>query len=214
MSADLAILVPVLARPQNVAPLMESIRATTPDAWTVFVCDPDDLYEQRAVLEAGAEFFVIAGSWARKINEALKGTQEPLVFTGADDLVFHPGWLEAATAKLAQGFEVIGLNDLIPRPNRPDHATHFLLTREAAELPTIDGEPGPMALAYSHERIDDELIATAKHRGIYAYAEDAIVEHLHPDVSKGEWDATYQRGRARRRDDARIFRRRSALWAR
>ena len=34
-------------------------------------------------------------------------TDEPLIFQGADDLRFYPGWLEAAKAKLAPGIGVV-----------------------------------------------------------------------------------------------------------
>jgi len=213
VSADLAILVPVLARPGNVAPLMESIRATTPDARTIFICDPDDLYEQRAVLDARAEFFVIAGSYARKVNGAIAGTQEPLILTAADDVRPHPGWLEAAKAKLDQGFEVVGINDLLDRRARPEHATHFLVTRGYAQQGQIDGEPGLLHEGYSHERIDDELIATATKRGVYCYAPDAVVEHRHWLNGGAPMDATYERGMARRARDRRLFLRRQRLWA-
>lgn len=213
MSADLAILVPVLDRPGNVAPLMESIRATTPDARTIFVCDPDDLDEQRAVVEAEAEFFLIAGSYACKINGAIKGTQEPLIFTGADDLTFHPGWFEAAEAKLTNGVGVVGTQDCCnPRTIRGEHATHFLVARAYSERGQIDGQPGLLSETYAHCAVDDELIATATARGAYAFADDAVVEHHHPMNGTAPDDATYRKGLASLRADQRLFRQRSALW--
>jgi hypothetical protein len=102
------------------------------------------------------------------------------------------------------------VNDLIRR--RRDHTTHFLVTREYAKLPTIDGQPGPMHEGYSHWHVDDEFIATAKHRGVYAYARDSHVEHLHPMNDKAPDDDTYRRGRAMARKDRKRFRVREALW--
>jgi hypothetical protein len=218
---SLVILVPVLARPHRVKPLLDSIGATTSDARVLFVTDPDDFVEQRTIRDEAPTFIraglgvtelSCAGNYAQKINAALVHTREPLIFLGADDLEFQPGWLDAAKPKLTNGVQVVGVNDLIPRPHRPQHATHFLITREYAEQTTIDGGEGPLHTGYSHWAIDDELIATAKHRGVYAYAEDSHVEHLHPFADKAADDSTYCKGRANMRADLRLFARRESLW--
>ena len=47
MSAELVILVPVLRRPHNVRPLLESVRATTPGARVLFIADPGDTRSTR-----------------------------------------------------------------------------------------------------------------------------------------------------------------------
>jgi glycosyltransferase involved in cell wall biosynthesis len=207
--SDLAILVPVLARPQNVRPLLKSIRVATPDATVLFICDPDDTDEIVEVNEAGGEVLLVAGNYAAKINRGVEATSEPLLFLGADDLRFRPGWLEAAKAHIGRA-EVVGINDLIPRER--DHTTHFLVTRDYAERQgTIDG-PGLLSEAYEHNFVDDELIATATHRGVYAYAEDAHVEHLHPMVRSAPLDETYKRGMGAIRRDRRRFVERESLW--
>lgn len=151
------------------------------------------------------------GSYAEKINRGVEVTGEMTIFTGADDLDFQPGWFEAAKAAMVDGVEVVGVNDLIDR--KRDHATHFLMTRAYAERPTIDGEAGPLCAGYWHWYCDDELIATARKRGVYAYAADSNVKHLHPMAGNAKYDATYQKGRERMRQDRRLFQRRSKLWA-
>jgi hypothetical protein len=214
--ADVAILVPVLARPQNVRPLLDSLRRSTPaGAWrAVFIADPDDLEEQREIRNHDAQLLVHAGSYAEKVNAAVRVTREPLVFTAADDISFHAGWLEAATRKLTEGIGVVGTNDLgNKRVIRGDHATHSLVTRAYCDLGTIDGQPGLLHEGYRHCFVDDELVATAKKRKAWAFAKDSIVEHHHPDWGKGEDDDTYQRGRLHFRRDRRTFHRRSRLWA-
>lgn len=205
-------LVPVLRRPQNVKPLLESIRSTTPQAHVVFIADPDDVEEQRAILKTDARMILLGGSYARKVNAAVKATTEDLLFIGADDLTFLPGWFEAARARLSDETQVVGVNDLIERrPERKDHATHFLMTREYAEQPCIDGGPGPLCERYDHSWVDNELIATATKRGVYAYAKDSHVRHEHP-MAGGEDDDVYRKGRARFRQDHTLFLRRSRLW--
>jgi hypothetical protein len=42
--------------------------------------------------------------------------------------------------------------------------------------------------------VDDEIVTVAKQRGVFAFAKDAVVEHLHPVVEKAEVDATYRLG--------------------
>jgi hypothetical protein len=215
--SEVAILVPVLRRPHRVEPLLASIFEATADPHVLFVCDPNDRIEINTILDhnkvrpdRSVDHGLFAGNYAEKIAAGVHNTDEPLVFTAADDLHFHPGWLEAAKAKLLDGVEVVGVNDLIARGR--EHATHFLMTRDYAERPTADGGPGPFHQGYFHWCVDDELIATAKARDAYAYAPDAHVEHLHPMAGKAEDDEVYEQGRARGRLDRRLFRRREPLW--
>lgn len=218
MTPDLVILVPALQRPGHVEPLLESVIETTPVPFrVVFICDPTDFAEQRAAHAAGVDTMLYApppgaGAYPSKINAGIRASSEPLVFLGADDLRFRPGWWEAARRELLAGADVVGVNDLIERPHRPGHATHFLMTRAYAELDTIDGSRGPMHEGYEHWFVDDELIAVATSRDRYAYAPDAIVEHLHPMVGKAPDDPTYVRGRRNSRRDRRRFRVRQSLW--
>lgn len=218
MTGGLVILVPVLDRPQNVRPLLDSIAAATPDPYRVlFIVDPDDVAEREAVRRARSEHVhstLLAGGYARKINAGIRATHEPLIFLGADDLDFKPGWLGAALAKLEPGIGVVGTNDLgNERVKRGEHATHSLVTREYAELGTID-EPGKLLHeGYHHWKVDDELVATAKHRGAWAFAKDSRVEHLHPYWKKAPMDDTYRKGEEQHRLDARRFRKRVRLWS-
>lgn len=210
---SLAILVPVLNRPGNVAPLLASIAATTPEPYRVlFIADPDDRAQREAINAAGAHTLVQRGGYATKINTAVAATNELFVFLAADDLRFQPGWLEAAKAYMSGATMVVGVNDLIERPERRGHATHFLITRAYATLPTIDGRRGPLHEGYTHNFVDDELIATARHRNTYAYAQDAHVQHLHPMNDTAPDDPTYRQGRRHYHRDRRLFARRARLW--
>jgi hypothetical protein len=226
--ADLAVLAPVLGRPWRVRSFLESLAPTVPQGTrVVFICDSSDHPQERAIhtlLDDGQfgplEVLSVKhdGTYAAKIRVGLQVTQEALVFTAADDLEFEDGWLEAAMAYLADGLvHVVGVNDMIDRANEPRfrarvHASHFLMTRAYATQPTVDGQPGPFSLAYHHQFVDDELIATAKARNVYAYAEDAHVPHLHVLTGTAADDETYRLGRARLREDRRIFHSRERLW--
>jgi len=208
--AELVVLVPVLGRPKNVAPLLEAFARTTPSHRLLFIADRHDRAEVSAIRRVGAEYLIRTGGYASKIHAGVVETDEPLVLTAADDLVPHAGWYEAARSQMGGGIEVVGLNDLIDRSR--EHATHFLMTRHYAELPAIDGRRGPFSHAYGHWRVDDEFIATAKTRGAYRYCPEAVLEHRHPMNKTAPDDDTYRKGRASARQDNRIFRRRERLW--
>lgn len=208
---ELVVLVPVLRRPHRVRPLLESARGTTPEARVCFIPDPDDAEEKVAIEEHGGEILLeMNGGWAAKLNRGIQATDEPLIFLGADDLDFRPGWYEAASRLITDKVGLVGVNDLIRR--RREHTTHFLMARWYAQLPTMDGRPGPLTEAYHHSFTDDELIGTAKKRGAYAYAEDALVEHLHPFGGTGVDDEIYRLGRQQFRQDRALFHRRQHLW--
>lgn len=220
VAPDVAILVPVLRRPHRVAPLLDSIQESTPAgrARVLFLGSPGDAAEHLAVEEARAELMICdplaPGDYARKINLAIRRTAEPLLFLGADDLRFHPGWLEAAEALLSETVGVVGTNDLCnPRVMRGEHATHFLVARWYADLGTVDEEGKLLHEGYAHEYVDNELIATARSRGAYAHAADSRVEHLHPIARRAPVDALYAAAPARLRQGRALFKEREALWA-
>jgi len=213
VTTGLVILIPVLGRPNRVLPVLESIRAATPDARVLFIASPRDHAEHAAIREVGAEMLKVDGNYAVKINEGIRATLEPFILTGADDLHFHPGWLEAAAALMSDTVGVVGTNDLCSRRVLAGtHSTHSLVARWYCDLGTID-EPGKLLHeGYPHEFVDDELIATAKHRGAYAHAHDSLVEHLHPDAGKAPMDDLYAARRPRMRLGRRIYRQREHLW--
>jgi glycosyltransferase involved in cell wall biosynthesis len=197
---DLAILLPVLRRPHRVEPVLESIAAATPDAHVVFLCDHDDFEMQGAVCDAGAEMHAFEkANYARKINEGVRLTDEPMLFFGADDLAFHPGWFERARRWIDKGFGVVSTNDLgNDRVARGELAVHPLVARWYAESETIDGSPGPLHEGYVHEFIDREFSEVARARKAFVYEPQAVVEHLHPF-----WGKSWAWGKE---ETARLFR--------
>lgn len=217
MGRELAILVPVLKRPHRARPLAESIRAATPDADIIWVPEPlvDDSEEHAAIVKADAPAIRLAtrGNYAQKINAAVEYTDHPYVFLGADDLHFHPGWFEAAKARISDTVGVVGTNDLCNRRViAGQHSTHSLVARWYCELGTID-EPGKLLHeGYEHEFVDDEFVETAKKRGAFVSETTAVVEHLHPMAGKAPMDELYSQQRRRMRSGRRVFHGRRPLW--
>lgn len=214
---DTVILVPVLTRVHRVVPLLASIRNTC-SARVLFLSTQEDTDMRRAIDQAGAEQLVVpwqpVGDYARKINAGFRYTDEPLIFTGADDLEFRPGWLDAARAKLTDGIGVVGTNDLgSPRVMAGEHATHFLITRAyVTGFGTIDQPGQVMHEGYVHEYVDDEVVGTARCRNAWAPANESHVEHLHPDWGKAETDPLYQQQRQRMRLSRPLYQRRRLMW--
>lgn len=219
---ELAILIPVLRRPQNITPLVASIRNTTADYELLFIASPSDHTEMAELEVQGQQYIVLngdyedRGDYAKKINRGFESIKANWYFLGADDLRFHPGWFEAAMRVQAQTDAcVIGTNDLgNPRVIRGDHSTHSLVLRDyVAECGTID-EPGKVLHeGYPHEFVDDEFIVTAKWRGAWAFAGDSRVEHLHPNWQKAVMDPIYARQEARMDLGKTLFEQRKRLWA-
>jgi len=177
---------------------------------------PEDVDVRDAVGHAGGRHLLVPwrpiGDYARKINEGIAHTTEPLIFTGADDIHFHPGWFEKACSQLDERAGVVGTWDMSNRRTKWDHSTHSLVTREYARLGTID-QPGRLLHeGYPHEYVDDELVGTAKHRKAYRHCRGAVVEHLHPMVGKAPTDELYDAQADRMAVGRVLFNERRKLW--
>lgn len=214
---DLVVIVPMLGRARRVEPLLESIHGTC-EARVVFAVTEGDAAVIDVIDAAGEERMThpprTHGDYAIKINTGYRHTTEPHLFLAADDLRFHPGWYEAATAKLKGGIGVVGTNDLgNPRVMRGEHSTHCLVTRDYADRHgTIDGPGRVLFEGYVHEFVDDELVGTARKRGAWAFAADSHVEHLHPHWGKGDYDASYEAQTRRMNDSRPLYMRRKRRW--
>lgn len=222
MTDAIAILVPVLGRPGNVRPLLESIAEGTETPHRVlFLAQAGDKSEIRALKAVGADYvvrdFPMHGNFAHKINYGVTMTDEPWVFAGADDLRFHMNWdVIALSVASASRKSFIGTNDMGNRlVMRGLHSTHSLVARSyIEEYGTID-EPGKLYCElYDHNWTDNEAVETAKARHQWIFARRSLVEHLHPIWEKGPTDATYERGMAEFVQDRTLLARRRRLWSR
>lgn len=211
----LAVLIPVLKRPHRVQPVLDSVRRSTPSANVYFIHDHDDFPEIEAIEQANVEKESIccSGNYAAKINTGASFTNEPFIFTGADDLEFYPGWYEEALEKMTEDAMVVGTNDLCNQAViAGQHATHFLVRREYMAQGTIDEPDKLLHEGYRHEWVDNEFIETAKARGVYSHAGGAIVEHLHPMNGKAPIDSLYAGSPERMQQGGQLFLQRQRLW--
>lgn len=211
------ILVPVLGRPQRVAPLIAAFEAATPEPHRLlFIASTGDRDELDALADAKADVLEVdgRGTYPEKINAGHLATHEPVLFLAADDVTPHPGWLTAGLAKIGRA-QVVGTNDLgNARTIDGTHSTHTFVTRDYVNRYGAAWDQRGVVLheGYRHWYCDDELVGVAKARGVWAHAGDSIVEHHHPFHGTAEMDATYRKGAARKNQDRALFTRRSLLW--
>lgn len=223
MTAEaIVVLIPVLRRPWRARPVAEAFRAATTEPYRLlFICSPGDDAEINAVQQAGEPFIVAPftrepGDWARKINLGYRLTDEPLMLLGADDIQPRAGWAEAVRHASAMSFGVIGTQDLGNKAViAGSHSTHPVVARwYADELGTIDCAGQVVTEVYDHNYVDNELVETAQSRGAWAFASDAVVEHLHPSWRKAPVDPVYELGIAQWNLDRATFFERRPLWMR
>ena len=227
----IAVVCPVLWRPERMRPFVENVLANTradkaTDCMVVFAVSPSDT---SSVVEArlcqqqlGYKVTSVQvdgpypGDYARKVNRAVREWQyvATWLLTAADDLEFVPGWDDAVRATHERtGALVIGTNDLgNPKVKAGEHATHSMVHRDYVKLGTVDDPTRLLHEGYQHNWVDNEFVQTAMHRGQWAFAADAHVRHLHPVWGHGQMDATYTRGQADYHADRELFKQRRHLW--
>jgi hypothetical protein len=210
---ETAVIVPVLGRPGNAAPFMESLQASGADLARVYaVADADDADTAQAWKEAGARVLTwhgpSPGTFAQKANIGYQVTTEPWLLLAGDDVKFHPGWLDQAQHAARDGADVVGTNDLHnPRVTAGDHSPHPMIRRAYIDEQgaSWDG-PGTVAHeGYAHWFVDDELVTAAKQRDTWAAAPHSKIEHLHPLWGLAADDETYALGRERIDADKALF---------
>jgi hypothetical protein len=194
-----AVLVPVLGRPDHAEPFMRSLRASTGLANVYAIYGEDDIDTRDAWKRAGANTIVGSGPrFSQKINDGYRATNEPNMLLVGDDVTFWPGWYDhVAYAQAASGCQVIGTNDLgNPRVMRGEHATHMLIRRVYVDEhgASWDGPGIVTHEGYHHWFVDDEIVTLARSRNSFVVALGSKVEHLHPVWGKSEMDGTYERG--------------------
>lgn len=208
------VIVPVLRRPDNAAPFMESLRASTGLATVWAIAEKHDDATIGAWHAAGAQHVICADTahtFAEKVNLGFRRSSAPWIFITGDDVRFAPGWLDHAQAIAGDERNVIGTNDCgNPRVTSGEHATHLLIRRTYVETmgASWDG-PGIVAHeGYRHWYVDDEIVTTAKQRGVWGMALGAIVEHMHPMWGKAPDDDVYELGASHAEQDGALFRKR------
>lgn len=207
---SVSIVIPAM-RANRITDVIASIVATTTDYEIIVVATGDC-----AAVATELPVTLIndgGGSWPKRLNLGYKSTHANFIFTGADDLKFHPNWFESAMITMNQfpnGFGVVAVNDYLNRAG-----VHFLIAkRYIDEIGGVLDQPvGTIACeAYAHSYCDDELRTTALFHNRFAYCNDSVVEHMHTGAGKAENDAIYEMGNATMASGLVTYQSRSYLW--
>jgi hypothetical protein len=220
------ILVPVLGRPQNAAPLVQNIRDTTtvPTTITFLISESDhDTIDTISPIGSESIKWTIAvrqcvvpwepatGDYAKKINAGFRVTDAEWIFQAADDLTFQPGWAENALkmADSGPGYDVVATNDMANASVKKGlFGTHNLIRRRYVT------QHGGQVLheGYDHNFVDREFCGWAQARGVFVFARHSRVKHLHPLWRTAPSDPTYVKSLARFNEDRELFLSRTHLW--
>lgn len=199
---QVAVIVPVMDRPDNAAPFMTSLRASTGLATAYAIHDPTDTATRDAWKAAGAQTIESdrGYTFAKKANVGYEYTEEPYLFLCGDDVKFWPGWYDHALYVMKrEQVGVVGTNDLGNNAVMAGlHATHPLISRAYIDEHGASWD-GPKVLCheqYGHWYVDNEITWVARQRGQFGFALAGFVEHLHPLWGKAKQDNTYKRGQA------------------
>lgn len=222
LAPRLLIIVPTLARPHRVQPLLDAL-AENPDPRVdlLYVATEDDSEELAELDRVGADYLTLPAeleSWARKINLAFRERVLPggyeWALLAADDILPRAGWYDAVLEKHAKtDCCVIGTNDGHNKSVLAGkHSTHPVVNRDYWACGTIDQPNLVCHEGYRHWFVDAELVETAQARGTYAHAHDALVEHFHPIYRGAKMDDTYRLGQSFVPQDRRLFMQRRRLW--
>jgi hypothetical protein len=207
------VLIPVLGRPEQAAPLAESLKRTQVDHRVLFLLSPTER-DAISVWEAFGEVEVVdwppgKADFAKKINFGFQMTENEWIFQGATDIRFSAGWDTQALAIAAKTRKrVIGTNDLHnPAVKRGKHSTHTLFARSyIEEYPGADGIV--FSEAYDHQYVDNEFIELATRRREFISSRHSIVEHFHPHWGNAEPDQTFKKATRQSNSDRRLYFRR------
>jgi hypothetical protein len=215
-----ALVCPLYGRPHRTATFVEACdRAATGPQTIYLVCTSDRDTDIAAAAATTATVIVLdgprqPGDWARKINAAYRATTEPILVLMGDDVTPRPGWHDEVANAYARGFGVIGTQDLGNRRVLSGlHSTHPAVARWYADRHgTVDGPGAIVSEEYHHNYPDQELVETAKARGLWTFCNTAVLEHHHPNWGKGEMDWVYALGREGFDKDRWTYDLRQRLW--
>jgi GT2 family glycosyltransferase len=209
--AQLAILIPTVNRADVLAGLVENIAETTEvPRRTYFVMEDWDEDTIAATMELDAAKVIGKfGSNAKAVNGGYHVTKEPFVALLNDDVRCTAGWDLAALARMNDETHIVGINQ------GNGVCTSFSIVRRSfiEEHSGVFDKPNTLYHEYVSQFPDTEFAEYAKQRGVWADAPDAVVEHLHWTMGKGDPnDPNYVKARETWDADEAVFLERRKRW--
>lgn len=207
----IAVLIPTVNRADRLPSLVENIhQATSVDHRVYLIIETDD--RDTVKTAANLDATVVAGrheGFATAANTGYLASSEPFIAVGNDDVRFHEGWDRNALARMSRTVHIVGIND------SSGDCKCFQLIRRAyiKEHSGVYDRPNRLYHEYQSQCPDTELAHYAQLRGVWADAEDAIIEHLHWRLGKASPDdPNYQKARATNQADLELYNQRREQW--
>jgi glycosyltransferase involved in cell wall biosynthesis len=210
MARTVQVVIPTYKRPDKLKSTIDQLR----DREVIYVCHETDIESQKILTKAHKQFVIDyqQPSGVNATNRGFWATTADWIVIGQDDFTWHVGWLQEATrVQKETNAMVVGFSD----GYRTDkHSVAWLIYRPYAMseglcigFPNVIFNPH-----YKKNFSDNELNDTAKLRGVFAYAENAVLEHLHPSFGKSLDDSTYQHLEPYFEQDFALYKSRQHLW--
>jgi glycosyltransferase involved in cell wall biosynthesis len=212
MDPQVAVIVPVMRRPQSVRALLNSYQASNPTGDLYFVVDHDDGPQREAVESINGNEIVNFDqlkTFARKCNLGYRLTHEPWLLFVGDDVVFHENWQQNAFAECPDK-AFISTNDLLTgKVTNGLHAVHPIVSREFIDNvgTSWDGPCRVCHEGYKHYCVDLEWTAVAKNNNQFCFSPTSVIEHVHP-IGGAEVDPVYKLAEENAVSDDKLWRQR------
>ena len=209
MDEQVAVIVPVMRRPQSVRALLNSYQASNPSGDMYFIVDEDDEPEREAIKRVNGNEIVNFDqrkSFARKCNLGYRLTDEPWLLFVGDDVVFHKNWQQNAFVECPDK-AFISTNDLLTKKvTSGQHAVHPIISREFIDTvgTSLDGPCRVCHEGYKHFNVDDEWTMVAKNNNQYGFSPTSVIEHIHP-IGGEPVDPVYNLAKENQDEDCKLW---------
>lgn len=205
---ETAILIPAM-RTHHYERIVANVADVTPEPYRIVWMVGTDADAAELDRLGQSYFRDTGGTWGGRLNHMYHNTSESYLFLGADDLKWHPHWLEHAMTIMARVDGVVSVNDQWQAAG-----TSALVSRNYIDTMsgTVDESDTLIHPGYTHHGSETELFETAAMRGRYAYCAESLVEHMHFIVGKSEDDDVYALGASRTVENVTLYQKRRHLW--
>lgn len=195
--SEMAVIVPTRGRPQNIRRLIEAWATTRAQAVIWLGVDDDDDTFDLAALNGFIQEFEVDVQVTSLPRTTMNGTLNAIAhraaldfpyvgFMGDDHLVRTENWDQQIISSLgSNGPSIVYGNDLMQGPLLP---TAVFMT---SNIIRCLGYMSPPALHHLH--LDTAWLEWGKRLEIIQYLPDVVIEHMHPQAGKAEWDEGHVR---------------------
>lgn len=191
------VIIPTYKRSEKLPNLIKSFKKNSSQARLLFVINIQDEDTRNKLERLGAEFITCNGEYVECINFAVKETDNPFIFCGADDILFTKNW-DKKLLKVMEDEKIMvtgGLDDWIISKSGV-HISHPLVRRsylgQSYWNATTDDLYCP---EYIHYQCDIELEQLAHTKGVLEVCTTCEIPHHHYVNGKSQDDHTYTRSR-------------------